>query len=88
MPTKKKRINLTLPKDIAEHIQNIAQHREISQSQAAVDLIELGLDITEKGWRKYSEKLLFDADRDNDGKGVSPDHVLKTLKKISRTKKA
>lgn len=29
-----------------------------------------------------NEEILFDADRDNDGKGVSPDHIIKMLKKI------
>jgi hypothetical protein len=28
------------------------------------------------------EEILFDADRDNGGKGVSPDEFIKALKKI------
>ncbi len=28
------------------------------------------------------EEILFDADRDNDGKGVSPEELIKALKKI------
>ncbi len=28
------------------------------------------------------EEVLFDADRDNDGKGVSPDEIIKALKKL------
>ena len=30
------------------------------------------------------EEVLFDADRDNGGKGVSPDEIIKALKKIHR----
>lgn len=29
-----------------------------------------------------SEEIIFDADRDNNGKGISPDQMLKMLKKI------
>lgn len=29
-----------------------------------------------------SEEVLFDADRDNDGKGISPEEIIKILKKI------
>jgi bifunctional DNA-binding transcriptional regulator/antitoxin component of YhaV-PrlF toxin-antitoxin module len=28
------------------------------------------------------EEIVFDADRDNDGKGVSPDEIIKALKKL------
>lgn len=28
------------------------------------------------------EEVLFDADRDNDGKGVTPEEIIKALKKI------
>lgn len=28
------------------------------------------------------EEILFDAERDNDGKGISPDEMIKLLKKI------
>lgn len=30
------------------------------------------------------EEVLFDADRDNEGKGVSPDEIIRLLKKIQR----
>ncbi|MFC1616280.1 hypothetical protein ACFL21_04000 [Patescibacteria group bacterium] len=29
-----------------------------------------------------SEDLIFDADRDNDGKGITPDQMIKMLKKV------
>ena len=29
-----------------------------------------------------AEEILFDADRDNAGQGVTPDEIIKTLKKI------
>lgn len=31
---------------------------------------------------EFSEEVVFDADRDNDGKGVSPDEIIRLLKKI------
>ena len=30
------------------------------------------------------EEVLFDADRDNDGKGISPEDIIHALKKIRR----
>lgn len=30
------------------------------------------------------EEVLFDADKDNDGKGVSPEQIIKILNKISQ----
>ncbi len=32
--------------------------------------------------KAMQEDVLFDADRDNDGKGISPDEMIKALKKI------
>lgn len=31
---------------------------------------------------ELSEEVIFDADRDNKGKGVSPDEIIRVLKKI------
>lgn len=31
---------------------------------------------------ELSEEVVFDADRDNKGKGVSPDEIIRVLKKI------
>ena len=33
-------------------------------------------------FEKGNEEILFDADRDNDGKGVSPDDIIAKLQKI------
>lgn len=30
------------------------------------------------------EEVMFDADRDNNGKGVSPDEIIRMLKKINK----
>ncbi|MBI4995039.1 AbrB/MazE/SpoVT family DNA-binding domain-containing protein [Candidatus Peregrinibacteria bacterium] len=30
------------------------------------------------------DEVIFDADRDNNGKGVSPDEIIRMLKKISK----
>ena len=47
MPTKKKRLNITLPKNVAEYLQKIALRDEVSQSQKAVELIEDALELAE-----------------------------------------
>lgn len=47
MPTKKKRLNITLPKDVAIYLQKMALRDEVSQSQKAVQLIEEALEIAE-----------------------------------------
>lgn len=31
-----------------------------------------------------AEEVVFDADRDNEGKGVSPDEIIRLLKKIKK----
>ncbi len=33
--------------------------------------------------KAVDEEILFDAERDNDGKGVSPDDIIQALKKIN-----
>ena len=48
MPTKKKRIYLTLPRHTAVFLQKIALRDEVSQSQKAVQLIEEALEIAEE----------------------------------------
>ena len=47
MPTKKKRLNVTLPKHIAVYLMKIALRDEVSQSQKAVELIEESLEREE-----------------------------------------
>ncbi len=41
-------------------------------------LIIMPLDLQDA----LSEEILFDADRDNDGKGISPDQMIKALRKV------
>ena len=47
MPTSKKRLNLTLPRNVAVYLQKIAVRDEVSQSQKAVQLIEQALTLAE-----------------------------------------
>ena len=48
MPTKKKRLNLTLPKRVAVYLQKISLRDEMSQSQKALELIEAAMQIAEE----------------------------------------
>ena len=47
MPTKKKRLNITLPKHIAVYLMKIALRDEVSQSKKAVELMEEALELAE-----------------------------------------
>ena len=47
MPTKKKRLNVTLPKQVAIYLQKIAVRDEVSESQKALELIQKALEIEE-----------------------------------------
>ena len=47
MPTKKKRLNLILPKEVAIYLEKIALRDEMSQSQKAIQMIEEALEIAE-----------------------------------------
>ncbi len=47
MPTKKQRLNLTLPKHIALYLKKISLRDEVSQSQKAVEMIEKALELVE-----------------------------------------
>jgi predicted DNA-binding protein len=50
MPTKKRRLNITLPKDIALYLEQMALRDEVSQSQKAVELIEEALERDEEDY--------------------------------------
>ena len=76
MPTKKKRLNLTLPKNVALYLQKIAIRDEVSQSQKAVELIKEALEIEED---EYFSALAEKRDRPG-AKFVSFEDVLKKFK--------
>lgn len=59
MPTKKQRLNLTLPKHIAVFLQKISLRDEVSQSQKAVELIEEALErIEDDYFAKIAEERI------------------------------
>lgn len=50
MPTTKKRLNLTLSKDMAFYIEKLALRDEMPQAEKAVELIEKALEIEEDAY--------------------------------------
>ncbi len=50
MPTKKKRLNLTLPHDTAIFLEKMALRDDVSQSAKALELIEKALEIEEDAY--------------------------------------
>lgn len=70
MPTTKKRLNLTLSKDLAFYIEKLALRDDVPQAEKAVELIEKALEMEEdayfaaiadkrvaetKGWMSHEE---------------------------------
>ncbi len=47
MPTKKQRLNITLPKDIAIFLKKISLRDEVPQATKAVQLIEQAMELAE-----------------------------------------
>lgn len=47
MPTLKRRLNLTLPKEIDDSLKFLATRDEVSQAYKAVDLLKIALEIEE-----------------------------------------
>lgn len=64
---------ITLPKKWRTNFETDSYLAEMHEDKLVIT--PLRLDSAE-------EEILFDADRDNDGKGVSPDAFIKALKKI------
>ncbi|MBP9850894.1 MAG: hypothetical protein KBC47_04340 [Candidatus Peribacteraceae bacterium] len=52
MPTSKKRLNLTLPKDLALFLKKISLRDEMPQAAKALELIERGLEAEEGIFKK------------------------------------
>lgn len=65
---------ITLPKQWRSHFPTDSYLVEMYENR----LVIVPFDIK----TATEEEVLFDADRDNDGKGVSPDDIIRMLKKI------
>lgn len=52
MPTSKKRLNLTLPKDLALFLKKISLRDDMPQAAKAMELIERGLEMEEGVFKK------------------------------------
>lgn len=65
---------ITLPKEWRVNFATDSYLVEVHQDRLIIK--PLDLDALE------DEEVLFDADRDNNGKGVSPDEIIKALKKL------
>ncbi len=50
MPTKKKRINITLPKHLAVFLEQIAVRDDVPQATKAAELLERALEIEEEAY--------------------------------------
>lgn len=65
---------ITLPKQWRDHFPTNNFIVELHEDK----IIIMPLDLKELN----AEEVLFDADRDNNGKSVSPDEIIRVLKKI------
>ncbi|NOS67569.1 MAG: AbrB/MazE/SpoVT family DNA-binding domain-containing protein [Candidatus Peribacteraceae bacterium] len=65
---------ITLPKQWRDHFKTDNYLVEMHNDRLVIIPFQLGV--------ASDEEVLFDADRDNDGKGVSPDEIIRALKKI------
>lgn len=63
---------ITLPKQWRAHFMTDNFLMEMHEDRLVITPFALDED----------EEVLFDADRDNEGKGVSPDEIIATLKKM------
>lgn len=67
MPTKKKRINITLSKEVAFFLERLALRDDIPQAAKAAKLLERGLELEEDDiWDALARE------RDTDGARFSP----------------
>jgi len=67
---------ITLPKQWRNHFPTDSYLVEMHDDRLVIKPLNLA-DVGE-------EEVLFDADRDNDGKGISPEDIIHALKKIRR----
>jgi hypothetical protein len=75
MPTKKRRLNITLPKNLAIFIAKIALRDEMPQATKAVQLLEKALEIEED---EYFSQLADERDTHN-AKFISHDEFWKQV---------
>jgi bifunctional DNA-binding transcriptional regulator/antitoxin component of YhaV-PrlF toxin-antitoxin module len=64
---------ITLPKSWRDNFDTDSFIVEMHNNK----LIVMPIDLS----KKMEEEVIFDADRDNEGKGISPDQIIKALKK-------
>ncbi|MFH0770523.1 MAG: hypothetical protein V1926_04050 [Candidatus Peregrinibacteria bacterium] len=58
MPTKKRRINVTLKKDVALFLKNIALRDDVPEATKAAQMIEMAMSIEEDAYfSKRAEKI-------------------------------
>lgn len=77
MPTRKKRLNLTLPRHVAVFLKNISLRDEMSQSAKALELIKRGLEEEEGEFKP--EFIREIRRREKDHRTVSAKSVFKDL---------
>ena len=77
MPTSKKRLNLTLPKDLALFLKKISLRDEMPQAAKALELIERGLEMEEGIFKESFIKEI--RRREKDHRLIPADTVFKKL---------
>jgi predicted DNA-binding protein len=74
MPTSKKRLNITLPKDIAIFLEKISIRDEVPQATKVVELIEKALELEED---EYFSRIADQRATDNDADYISAEEFWK-----------
>ena len=77
MPTSKKRLNLTLPKELALFLKKISLRDEMPQAAKALELIERGLEMEEGIFKESFIKEI--RRREKDHRLIPADTVFKKL---------
>lgn len=77
MPTSKKRLNLTLPKDLAVFLKKISLRDDMPQAAKALELIERGLEMEEGVFKKEFVKEI--KRREKDHRLIPAEEVFKRL---------
>ena len=77
MPTTKKRLNLTLPKDIAVFLKKISIRDDMPQAAKALELIELGMEMDDGKMKESFVKEVLR--RSKEGRFIPAEKVFKEL---------
>ena len=65
---------ITLPKEWRDHFSTNSYFVEMREDTLIIKPLHLD--------EIQGEEVLFDADRDNEGNGISPDDIIRALKKV------